>query len=276
MPYHERLKDASYTSPSGDSITFDFEVVSRDVTHRIGTFEFSGVNGTLHQDKGVSGEIYPLAVFIHGPEYDLEADRFIVMAKEVGPGFLYHPRWGKKRVQTLSITQSENFVQGAGQAAFTVQFQETLEREFPKTGTASEQLITALADDFQVAAIDNFEDQVDLDNLIDEPDYEDEIVSSANKISDTLSSAVSSSYEAATAFRGYINNIIDNANAYIQMPFEYATQVTSAIRVVAEVPGRISSRLQGFKNLLDVINLRSLTDAVTQTKNALLIDELIG
>jgi len=275
MPYPERLTDASYTAPSGDSITFDFEVVSRDVTHRIGTFEFSGVNGTLHQDKGVSGEVYPLTVYIHGPEYDLEADRFAELAKETGPGFLYHPRWGKKRVQILSITQSENFTQSAGQATFTVQFQETLEREFPKTGTASQQLVTPLADTAQADAIDNFADQVDVD-LLDEPDFEDEIISSANKVSETLSSVVSASQEAAAKFREHINNVINNANAYIQAPFEYATQITSAIRVVTEVPGRISSRIQGFKNLLNVINLRSITDAVAQTKNALLIDELLG
>ena len=58
MPYPERIYDDSYISPSGDEILFDFEVVSRDITHRIGAFEFSGVNGTLHQDKGISGEIY--------------------------------------------------------------------------------------------------------------------------------------------------------------------------------------------------------------------------
>lgn len=275
MPYPERIYDASYISPSGDEILFDFEVVSRDISHRIGTFEFSGVNGTLHQDKGVSGEIYPLTVYIHGPDYDIEADRFIELAKETGPGFLYHPRWGRKRVQILSITQSENLVQSAGQATFNVQFQETLEREFPKTGTASQQEVTALADTAQADVIDNFADQIDVD-LLDEPDFEDEIISSANKVSETLSSVVSASQEAAATFRGYIDNIINNANDLIQRPFEYATQITSAIRVVTEIPGRISSRVQGFQNLLNVINLRSITDAIAQTKNALLIDELLG
>lgn len=275
MPYPDRIYDASYISPSGDEILFDFEVVSRDITHRIGTFEFSGVNGTLHQDKGVSGEVYPMTVYIHGPDYDIEADRFIAMAKETGPGFLYHPRWGRRKVQLLSATQFENLTKEGGQATLTVQFQESLEREFPKTGTASQQLVNVLAAFAQDEAINNFADQIDVD-LLDEPDFEDEIVSSASKVSDTLSSAVSTSLEAATAFRGYINNIIDNANAYVQMPFEYATQITSAIRVVAEIPGRISSRVQGLKNLLNVINLRSLTDAVSQTKNSLLIDELMG
>lgn len=276
MPYSERIKDASYTSPSGASISFDFEVVSRDISHRIGTFEFSGVNGTLHQDKGVSGEIYPLTVFIHGPDYDLEADRFIALAKETGPGFLFHPRWGKKRVQILSITQSENLVERGGQATFDVQFQETLEREFPKTGTAPQQKITALADNAQTEAIDNFGDQVNVEDLADELAHEQEIILSANKVEAALASITSTDQDIATTFRGHIDKVLNNANDYVQEPFEYAFEITSAIRVVSEVPGRIGSKLQGFKNLLDVLKLRDVAAAINQARNALLVDELIG
>lgn len=276
MPYPERIKDASYTAPSGASISFDFEVVIREVNHRIGTFEFSGVNGTLHQDKGVSGEIYPLDVFVHGPDYDLESDRFVTLAKETGPGFLFHPRWGKKRVQILSITQSENLVEEGGQALFVVKFQETLEREFPKTGTAPQQKVTALADDAQAEAINNFGDQVNVEDLADELVQEQEIISSGNKVFDTLSSVASSVQSIATRFRGHIDNVINKANEYVQLPFEYAFQITSAIRVISEIPGRIDSQLQGFQNLLNVLDLRDITEAFTQSKNKLLIDELLA
>lgn len=276
MPYPERIKDASYTAPSGASISFDFEVVSREVSHRIGTFEFSGVNGTLHQDKGVSGEIYPLNVFIHGPDYDLEADRFISLAKEIGPGFLFHPRWGKKRVQVLSITQSENLVQTGGQASFSVEFQETLEREFPKTGTAPQQKVTALADDAQTEAIDNFGDQTNVEVLADELAQEQGIIASGRQVFETLSSVAAAAQDTATKFRGHIDNVINKANEYVQAPFEYAFQITSAIRVVSEIPGRISSQLQGYKNLLNVLDLRDVTEAFNFNRNALLIDELLG
>ena len=276
MPYPERIKDASYTAPSGDSISFDFEVVRRDINHRIGTFEFSGVNGTLHQDKGVSGEIYPLDVFVHGPDYDLEADRFVTLAKETGPGFLFHPRWGKKRVQILSITQEENLVEEGGQALFVVKFQETLEREFPKTETAPQQKVTALADNAQSEAIDNYVDQVDAEDLSDELALEQEIVLSADKVDTALASITSTDQGIAAEFRGHIDNVINNANEYVQAPFEYATQITSAVRVVAEIPGRIDSQLQGYKNLLNVLDLRDITEAFNQGKNALLIDELLG
>ena len=276
MPYPERIKDASYTAPSGASISFDFEVVRRDINHRIGTFEFSGVNGTLHQDKGVSGEIYPLDVFVHGPDYDLEADRFVTLAKETGPGFLFHPRWGKKRVQVLSITQEENLVEEGGQALFVVKFQETLEREFPKTETAPQQKVTALADNAQSEAIDNYVDQVDAEDLSDELALEQEIVLSANKVDTALASITSADQGIAAEFRGHIDNVINNANEYVQAPFEYATQITSAVRVVAEIPGRIDSQLQGYKNLLNVLDLRDITEAFNQGKNALLIDELLG
>ena len=274
--YSERLKSAHYQSPSGGEIYFDFEEVSREITHRIGSFEFSGVNGTLHQDKGVSGEIYPLTVFIHGPNYDTEADRFVELAKETGHGFLYHPRWGKKRVQIFAITQSEDFTRRGGQASFEVQFQETLEREFPKTGMAPQQQVIALADDAQTATIDNFADQIKIVELADQQAHEQEIIASANKVSDALSSIASATTETAIKFRGHIDNVINKANEYVQAPFEYATQITSAVRVVAEVPGRISSRIQGFKNLLNVLDLRDITETTRQSLNALLVDELVG
>lgn len=276
MPYPERIKNASYTAPSGASISFDFEVVSREISHRIGTFEFSGVAGTLHQDKGISGEIYPLSVFVHGPDYDLEADRFITLAKETGPGSLFHPRWGKKRVQVLSITQSENLVTSAGQSSFDVEFQETLEREFPQIGSASQQKVTSLADDAQTTAINNYVDQINAEVLADELAHEQEIILSANKVDAALASVTSGDQEIATKFRGYIDNILNNSNEYVQDHFEYAFQITSAIRVVAEVPGRIGARLQGYKNLNDVLQLRDVTAAINQGRNALLIDELLG
>lgn len=276
MPYPERIKDASYTAPSGASISFDFEEVSREISHRIGAFEFSGVNGTLHQDKGISGEVYPLNVFIHGPDYDLEADRFISLAKETGSGFLYHPRWGKKRVQILSITQSENLTSRGGQASFSVQFQETLEREFPKTGTAPQQKVKALADDAQTEENNNFAKLIDFVGLSDELAFAQEIIASTTKVTETLSSTLSTSQELTTEFRGYIDNIINNVNEYVQVPFEFATQITSAIRVVAEIPGRITARIQGFRNLLNVLKLRDITTATNQNKNALLTDELVG
>ena len=276
MPYPERIKGASYTSPSGASISFDFEEVSREIAHRIGSFEFSGVNGTLHQDKGISGEIYPLTVFIHGPDYDIEADRFIELAKETGPGFLFHPRWGKKRVQILSIIQAENLTTKGGQASFEIQFQETLEREFPKTGTAPQQKVPALADDAQNTAIDNFGDQVKVGDLADQQAHEQEIIASATKVSDALESIASADPSVAERFRGYIDNVSNKANEYVQAPFEYATQITSAVRVVSEVPGRISSKIQGFKNLLNVLDLRDIVESTRQSINALLVDELIG
>jgi len=276
MPYYERLKDAFYTSPSGFEISFDFEELRRDISHRIGSFEFSGINGTLHQDKGISGEVYPLRMFIHGPDYDIQADKFIIMSKEIGPGFLNHPRYGKKRVQLLSVAQTENLAERSGQAIFDVEFQETLEREFPLTGVASQQQVSDFADDFQTSAIDNFTNQVNVENLVDELSHEQSIILSANIVDEALASITSIDQEIAATFRSYIDNILNKAGDYVQEPFEYATQITSAIRVISEIPGRISAKLNGFKNLLTVLKLKDVQNAITQTKNSLLVDELVG
>jgi prophage DNA circulation protein len=276
MTYPDRLRDATYTSPSGIVTSFDFTELSREITHRIGAFEFSGINGTLHQDRGVSGEVYPLTIYLHGLEYDLAADTFLDSLKEIGPGFLEHPRWGRRRVQVLSITQTENAAERGGQAVFEIQFQETLEREFPLTATALNVQTTALADTAQESAIDNFSDQVDVTDLSNELAHEQEILLSAEKVDSALAGIVTTDQDISERFRTAINNVLNNAAEYVQDPFEYATQITNAIRVVAEIPGKISSKLQGFQNLLNVLQTRDMTGATLQNKNAVLVDELLG
>lgn len=281
MTYYERLKDASYTSPSGQIIEFDYEVLSREVTHRIGSFEFAGVNGTLHQDKGVSGEIYPLKIFIHGQDYDQDADRFLTISKETGPGFLDHPRWGRKRVQILSITQSENLSTQGGQATFDVQFQETLEREFPKTSASAQQSAKIEADIFEETATENFAEQIlgplgEIKEAAVKVALEQDMIGSANLVNDALGSIASAVDSVSTTFNNGINDIINNAAEYVDTPIKYAEKIVSSIRVVTNIPGKISSKVQGYKKIIDTIKIKNIGTSITQVKNSLLIDELVG
>ena len=132
------------------------------------------------------------------------------------------------------------------------------------------------ADNYQSAAIENYVNQVDASNLQDELSLEQNIIAAATTVRETLASIASSSQPIASEFRGYIDNILNNASAFVQEPFEFATNITSAIRVVAEVPGRISAKLQGVKNMLNVLSLSDIGTAITQNKNFILINELLA
>lgn len=275
MTYVDRLQTASYESPNGDEFTFSYDTVTREANHRIGSFEFSGVNGTLHQDKGTSGEIYPLVMYFHGQNYDVIADRFLEATKQTGAGFLNHPRWGRRRIQILTVSQAENLSQRGGQAVFNVSFQETLEREFPKTGKTTQQTITTLSDNFRTNAINNFVDQVDATTLQDGLALEQDMIVSANLVRNFLSSVASSDPDIFAEFTENINDIINNASIYVDAPIEYANRIVNAVLIVADVPGRITSKLQGYKATVDTLIAKVPTGASIKIKNAFLIDEIV-
>ncbi len=269
-----KLKTASYKAPSGKTSTFDFETLSRTITHSVGSFQFSGVNGTLHQDRGIGGEVYPLAMYFHGQDYDKEADKFIDLVRELGPGTLSHPRWGDKKVQVLSISQSENLVTERGQSVIEVQFQETLEREFPLTSALPQAQLETVADEAQEFVIKNYEEQAETNNIQEESALEQSIILAGDKVNNALESVAAADQTVAAEFRSKIDSVLENANDYVSEPFEFAKQITGAIRVIAEIPGRITSKIQGYSNLLNALQLRDITG--NQTRNEILIDEMLG
>lgn len=275
MPYFDRLTDASWVSPSGAEYAFSYESVSRDVSHRIGAFEFSNVDGTLHQDKGVSGEIYSWAIYVHGPDYDIAADAFFDAAKERGFSFLNHPRWGRRRVQVTSVSQNENLTQSAGQAVFNISFQETLEREFPKTAAAPQQILETYVSDFEYIAAEEFSGRVVTETLAQKNNLQDLMTTAANLVSGSLSFIASLDQDILTTFNQNINDIIDNAAAYVDAPIEFASRIVDSIISISKIPGRISSKVLGYKALIGSIIGKIFPSPDNATRNEILIDELI-
>lgn len=275
MPYHERLQDASYESPSGRSFSFSYRTVAREISHRIGSFEFPGINGTLHQDKGISGELYPWTIYIHGQDYDIIADKFNEAISETGAGFLTHPRFGRRRVQIIKSSQNEDLTESAGQAVFNIQFQESLEKEFPDIEESLQFAIPKMADDFELSAVNNYADQVKTTTIGDENSLEQKMLISTASVSAALTKIASLNDEVFTEFNSIINEIEINVSSYIATPSQFAINIISAIRLVSNVPGSIGTKLQGFSNLISSIS-GAVLNPDQQTKNKMLVDELIG
>ena len=270
MAYFDRLNQGSYESPSGSSFSFSYQAVTREIVHRIGAFEFAGVNGTFHQDKGISGEIYPLTIFIHGQDYDVAADAFLAATKETGAGFLIHPRWGRKRVQVIKCTQREDLTREAAQAVFTVEFQESLETEFPVIGDYLNFEVLSLADKFQDSAIVNFLDQVLTTSAAIRLAFKQNMLAAAAIVNTLLQPVTSGSEQIAAEFRAHIANIEDNVDVFTVAPEGFADSIVSAIRLVASVPGKVDLKLQSYGVLLDTLSVPAFED-----KNSVLVNEIL-
>lgn len=265
MPYFDRLNVASYVSPSGRSFSFSYQTVTRRSPRKIGSFEFPGVNGTLHQDKGLGGEIYPMEIFFHGPDYDLEADAFMSATKENGPGTLIHPRYGRKRVQIIrAVEQSENLVGAGGQAVFNIEFQETLEREFPFVNQSLITQIPSDADIFQIDAVANYADQITTNTLDQRNNLEQSMLVGKDLITDAFSGLNNSE-----TFEGSITDIENNITELVSDPGGYAGLVVTAVRSVSNNDNDLDTKLLSYISLIE-----NLT--ITGTKNNKLTNELIG
>ena len=92
--WKDRLREASYTSPSGTKIVFTYENVSRSRSKNTVENNFPDVQGSLIQDLGSSGRRFPIRAIFWGNNCDLEADQFEAMLFETGIGKLSHPLYG--------------------------------------------------------------------------------------------------------------------------------------------------------------------------------------
>jgi hypothetical protein len=262
MNYTDRLTEASYTAPGGSVHRFAYTELPRKVDHRVGSFEFSGINGTLHQDKGVSGEVYPLRVYFAGADYDQKADAFFEALKEVGPGRLQHPRWGDRRVQIISgPSQSEGFVAGAGQAVFDLEFQESLEKEFPNTSPASQFELPKRVDGF----FDNFNFEVIVETLTDSNALKQAMQGAARWVAVSLGG-----FPVDDTGLGSVGG-----SDFIE-PDEFAAIMFEAIRVPVGASVGLGDKLRAYSGLLGLVAADSPAAARRSVRNRLAVNELIG
>ena len=134
MSYLDRLSTLRYTSPSGQEFALAFDGLRRDGGKKVPVTETPGHDTPIVQDLGEAALTYPVVCYIHGDDYDAEADRFWAALEEPGAGTLHHPRWGILSVIATTRIQRERFVDGAGAAVFEIAFVrlDDAQNEYPR------------------------------------------------------------------------------------------------------------------------------------------------
>lgn len=273
MSYLDRLSTASYTAPSGSVHTFAYSDLTRKVAHRIGAFEFSGINGTLHQDKGVSGEVYPLRVIFHGENYDQQADAFFEALKETGRGTLKSPRWGSRKVQVISgPDQAEGFVSKMGESAFDIEFQESLDREFPESTSARQFEIPSDVGVFK----DVFGFSVILDSLGDKNALKDAMSAAVGWVRDSLGGIAAPDQDTDAGFLSIITELESNIGSYPDSPGDFSALMFEAVGLPARMPGLIGQKLRAYNRLLASVTVQKQPRRTRSGRNTLLVREVVG
>lgn len=129
-------------SSSGRIRKFHFDSLTRSISKKSSISEILDSDESVAQDQGNTSPTFSMNIYFIGEDYDLSADLFWNMLEEKytvdEPGLLMHPRWGDINVFPMSWSQTEEFVDGAQVARFTVEFRKVFPTDYPTTDEQTE------------------------------------------------------------------------------------------------------------------------------------------
>lgn len=254
MSWLDRLQEAAITTAVGQRITFDFEDVSFNETLRGSAFEFPDANGTLIQRTGNSGRRYPLRVFIHGENYDLDAAEFISAVESTGIMVLEHPVYGTVNVVPFGdISQRDALKTAANQAVIEVTFWNTIAASFPSSQGDPASAVSAAVSEYNDAAADEFEETINLDSIVSQQVFKPTYLAILNASAAVLRPIA----ETTEAVEDQFNNVYDSINLSIDLlvadPLTLAFQTAIFLQSPARAEASINDRLVAFAALADLI-----------------------
>jgi prophage DNA circulation protein len=106
MTQESALKeDVQMTSPLGNVFYPLWRNNERSFTKKLGQFNPPRFQGTIVQDLGVTGDLYPLTVYFEGPFHQTEVNDFYKALKEPGQWEVIHPVKGPLILQLIDCTE---------------------------------------------------------------------------------------------------------------------------------------------------------------------------
>lgn len=259
--WQDRLREAAYTSPSGNRVVFDYENVSYNLTRKGTAFDFPDAQGTYVQDMGLTGRRFPLRVIFWGDNYDLNAKNFESALGESGAGKLEHPVYGVRNVVPFgNISRRDDLKTSANQAIFQIIFWDTIGVVYPQLqGDPSSQVLSGV-DSFNAAASDQYAASVSLDTAVEQASGKNVIESLLDDVEAGLTAIAEADEASNRPFQAAVESINRGIDVLIQQPLTLATQMLIASQAPARALTAIGARLDAYQNLLN--NLTTGPNAV--------------
>lgn len=261
MAWQDRIRQAAYTSPSGERITFTYEDVSKSVDKKTSAFEFPDADGTFIQDLGHSGRKFPLRVIITGDDYDLTANAFDAALEERGPGKLEHPIYGTRDVVPFGSIRRRDDLRSAGnQAIIDVTFWETIGLVYPTAQDDPAADVLEAVTAYNGANAEQFAQSTSLTSAVEQAiartgytDLLDRTRNGLNVIADTQT-------DVKRAFDVVYDSINLGIDTLIGQPLNLAFQTSILIQTPARALTSIKARLSAYRDLAE--SIIGATDAI--------------
>jgi hypothetical protein len=281
----DRLRTASYESPSGVVSTCKLDILTRIGGKKISNHEILNTDDNIPQDQGNRARRYPCDFYFTGDNGDQEANALFESLHEeytvAAPGILRHPVWGNIPVFPFSDPQeTHNLVNAGGIFRVSVEFISVPETLFPTAGGFDQSEI--------VSDIDNLEDTLAAANEsidIDDPgrfaEFRAKILSIVDIVSDSLSSVAELADDIQDRFRQTQSDI----NSVLQIgadAVEILSQVNNLIRLPGQLRDVTISKIQAYATMSQGIADSFLGfftgdgDRQTQLNDALTLQNTFG
>ena len=254
MSWNDRIREAAYTSPSGQRLIFDYEDVSKAIDKKTTAFDFPDADGTYVQDLGNTGRRFPLRMFFWGNDYDQESDAFEAALLERGTGKLEHPIYGTVDVVPFgTITRRDDLKTAANQAIIEVAFWETIGLLYPASQTDPASEVLASVDEYNAAAAAEFEEVTDLDSAVEQSSFQNTYQATLDATKSGLQSVADTQADVQKQFEAINDSINNSIDILIGEPLTLAFQTAIMIQAPARALTNIEARLDGYSNLANLI-----------------------
>lgn len=255
MSFLDRIQEASLTTPSGKSLTFKYQDYEIDFEKRLVDKDGTDLNGSSYIiDQGRKRLNIPLKIFFGGHrDSDIEHKTFLLALQEKGIFVLFHPYFGRLNVIVKSVNASGNNVTSLGVYYITVNFIESVIRNFPSI----ENLVAETTATNILNSVDDFSKVLPSENLLNNA----KIV--VDDIKRNIGSAVDFTSDQIKEFEKLDNVIQNNITDLVSNPFLLLNNIKKLAALPSSIKDSLTNKLKGYYNYFDEALTKQNTDTST-------------
>jgi prophage DNA circulation protein len=271
MTWSERLKEASYTSPSGVRTTFQYEDVEESFDKNISIYRFPSRDGAYVLGLGSGEKHYPFTAFLSGTNYDLRATVFINALYESGNGILEHPMYGTKTVQVTRVIRKDALVTAANQARIEIEFVESTDKTFPATNADVANDLLRQQEEFDELDAQDYADKEKYNTPQERVDSESRWTALLKIITAALTKVAQIEQGINAQFHNIYNQINSNITTLIDDPLSLVMQTITLVKTPSRMTQQIERRLSGYADLTQrIIDNAKINDKTNDTRNSVI------
>jgi len=273
MSYEDRIKKALYTSATGRVIDFSdgWDEAEESFDHRASVFRFPKVEGAFVSSQGTGESRFPIEMFIHGEDYDIEAAEVMEILKETGNGVLEHPIYGRKTVQPTNVKRKDNPTTNGGQAIISVLFIESTPLSFPGTEEDIKKRLEELQNSFDDVTPSEYALQRRDDSALDSSNIQARFDTALTSINDFMAPVAELSDTVNAQFNAISLSINNGLTTLVGKPLVLASQFIALIKTPGRVAQSLDLRILGYTGLAQSLRERAtITSISNDSRNSLL------